>query len=125
MLVGLKSAPKEVIVNQPDFLENLNGMMKSVSLNDWKIYLKYCVMHESAGYLTNDLVQENFNFYAKTLNGVKARKPRYKTSMTSVDNALGEALGQVFVERHFSADAKKKVKVPGRNRLLKWGQTLD
>lgn len=109
MLVGLKTSPKEVIVNQPDFLENLNGMMKTVSLNDWKIYLKYCVMHESAGYLTNDLVQENFNFYAKTLNGVKARKPRYKTSMTAVDNALGEALGQIFVERHFSADAKKKV----------------
>ena len=108
-LAGIKKLPAEIIVSQPDFFDNLNGMMKSVSMQDWKIYLKYCVMHESAAYLNNDIVQENFNFYAKTLNGVKMRKPRWKTSLTAVDGALGEALGQVFVEKHFSADAKKKV----------------
>lgn len=109
LLIGLKKAPKEIIVSQLDFMENVNSMMKTVPLNDWKIYLKYCIMHEAAGYMNNDIVQENFNFYAKTLNGVKMRKPRWKTSLTAVDGALGEALGQVFVEKHFNADAKKKV----------------
>ena len=108
-LIGLKASPKEIIVTQPDFMANLNDMIKSVSINDWKIYLKFCVMHEAASYLNNDIVQENFNFYAKTLNGVKTRKPRYKTSLTSVDRAIGEALGQLFVEKHFNAEAKKKV----------------
>jgi len=107
--VGLSSVPNDIIVTQPEFFANLNSLLKSVSINEWKTYLKFCVMHESAPYLSNAIVQENFNFYAKTLNGVKARKPRYKTSITSLDNALGEALGEAFVGKHFNADAKKRV----------------
>jgi putative endopeptidase len=107
--VGLLNLPAEIIVTQPDFFANLNTLIKSTSINDWKTYLKFCVMHESASYLNNDIVQENFNFYAKTLNGVKARKPRYKTSLNALDYALGEALGEAFVAKHFNADAKKRV----------------
>jgi len=107
--VGLTVVPEEMIVTQPEFFTNLNKLIKSIPLTSWKTYLKFCVMHEAAPYLNNAIVQENFDFYAKTLNGVKNRKPRYKTSITALDRALGEVLGKVFVEKHFNADAKKRV----------------
>jgi putative endopeptidase len=107
--VGLTVVPEEIIVTQPEFFTNLNKLIKSIPLASLKTYLKFCVMHEVAPYLNNAIVQENFDFYAKTLNGVKNRKPRYKTSITALDRALGEVLGKVFVEKHFNADAKKRV----------------
>jgi putative endopeptidase len=108
-LLGVKAVPNDLIVSQPDFMANLNDMIKSVPLNEWKVYLKFCVMHEGAPYLNKEIVQENFSFYATTLSGAKVQKPRWKTSLTATDGALGEALGQEFVEKYFNADSKKKV----------------
>jgi putative endopeptidase len=108
-LVGVKTAPKELIVNQPDFFANLNDMIKTIPLNEWKVYLKFCVIHDAAPFLNKAIVKENFSFYMTTLNGVKSQKPRWKTSLTSTDAALGDALGQIFVEKYFNAESKKKV----------------
>ncbi len=100
---------KSMNIAMPDYLKNVNDMLKSVPLDNWKTYLRWQLVHESADYLSDDLVNENFNFYGKTLNGIPALKPRWKRALATVDGLMGEALGQVYVEKYFSAESKRRV----------------
>ncbi|TPE43545.1 M13 family metallopeptidase [Pontibacter mangrovi] len=102
------TAAKEVIVGQPAFFKELNGMLKNVSLEDWKTYTQWHLARTMAPYLSQDFVQENFNFYGKVLSGAKEMQPRWKRVLRATDGALGEALGQLYVEKTFSPEAKQK-----------------
>ncbi len=106
---GLKSLPKEVIVSQPKFYEGLNELIKTTSIADLKVYLKWCLIHEAAPRLNNAFVQENFNFYGTALSGAKVMKPRWKKMLSATDAAIGDALGQVFVEKYFDKEAKARL----------------
>ncbi|HEX7413590.1 MAG TPA: M13 family metallopeptidase [Bacteroidia bacterium] len=99
----------DVIVRQPLFFDKLNGMATSVSIADWKTYLRWCLIHETASYLSARFVKENFSFYGTTLQGAKEMKPRWKRALATIDRGIGEALGQLFVEKYFDAESKKKV----------------
>lgn len=105
--MGAQTA-KEVIVGQPAFFKALNGMLKSVPVADWKAYTQWHVAHTMAPYLSQELVQENFNFYGKVLSGAKEMQPRWKRVLYATDAALGEALGQLYVQKTFSPEAKQK-----------------
>ena len=98
-----------VIVTQPLYFDKLNEMTTSVSIADWKTYLKWCLIHQSAAYLSDAFVKENFSFYGTTLQGAKEMKPRWKRVLRTTDGGIGEALGQLFVEKYFDAESKKKV----------------
>ena len=98
-----------VIVSQPLFYDKLNEMVVSVPLADWKTYLKWTTVHESAGFLSPSFEKENFSFYGTVLQGTKEMKPRWKRTLRTIDGSIGEALGQIFVEKYFNADAKKRV----------------
>ncbi|WP_299758629.1 M13 family metallopeptidase [uncultured Pontibacter sp.] len=102
------TAAKEIIVGQPDFFKELNSMLKNVPLDDWKTYAKWHLARTAAPYLSQDLVQENFNFYGKVLSGAQEMQPRWKRVLRSADSALGEALGQLYVQKTFSPEAKQK-----------------
>lgn len=95
-------------VTEPKFFRALNTEIKSVPLSDWKAYLRWHAAHSRAPYLSNAFVMENFNFFSKTLRGVKELPPRWKRCVRYVDRDLGEALGQEFVRRTFTADTKEK-----------------
>jgi putative endopeptidase len=99
----------EVIIMQPLFFDKLNQMATGVSIADWKVYLQWCLIHEAAPYLSNAFVKENFSFYGTTLQGAKEMKPRWKRVLRTTDGGVGEALGQLFVEKYFDAESKKKV----------------
>jgi putative endopeptidase len=101
-------AAKEVIVGQPAFFKELNTMLKAVPVADWKPYMRLRFISSVANALPAAFVQENFNFYSKTLSGAKQMQPRWKRMARATDGALGEALGQLYVEKTFSPEAKAK-----------------
>ncbi len=102
---------ENVIIGQPDFFVALNSELKRVSVNDWKIYLRWHLIDASANKLSDNFVNEHFDFYGKTLLGTPALKLRWKRSLEATDKSLGDALGQIFVEKHFPEDSKKRVDV--------------
>jgi len=103
-------APEFQAVNvaTPDFFKALNAEIDSVSLDDWKTYLRWHLLHSEAVLLPTSFVDENFNFYGKTLTGAKEQRPRWKRCVDFTDNQLGEALGQKFVDRTFGAEGKQR-----------------
>jgi putative endopeptidase len=104
---GLASV-KTLNVTQPKFFKALDKEIKTVALSDWKAYLRWHAVHSRASYLSKDFVAEDFSFYRKTLRGVSEMPPRWKRCVRYVDRDLGEALGQEFVRRTFTADTKAK-----------------
>jgi endothelin-converting enzyme/putative endopeptidase len=95
-------------VTQPAFYKELNSELNAANLDDIKTYLRWHAVHAAAPYLSSAFVNENFNFFSKTLRGVPQLPPRWKRCVSLVDRQLGEALGQEFVSRAFSADLKQK-----------------
>jgi len=94
-------------VTQPAFYQELNRRFQDNSLDDIKTYLRWHIASANAPYLSSPFVQENFDFYSRTLRGVQQLPPRWKRCVRQVDNFLGEALGQEFVNRTFTAATKK------------------
>jgi putative endopeptidase len=94
----------------PDFFKALNAELKDVSLDDLKTYLRWHVVHMAAATntLPSTFVDENFNFYGKTLRGAKELQARWKRCVSAVNGDLGEALGQVYVEKEFPPEAKER-----------------
>ena len=99
---------REFNVTEPAFFKELQAQLVSTPLDDWKAYLRWHVAHARAPYLSNALVQASFDFYGKYLRGTPQLPPRWKRCVQYVDRSLGEALGQVFVQRTFSADMKAR-----------------
>lgn len=106
--IGLQN-PGEFIVGQPNFVAELGKMMKEVSVEDWKIYLKWQVVNSLASYLPTAFVDQNFDFYGKTLSGQMAQRPRWKRVQGATNGALSEAIGQMYVQKYFPAEAKKRM----------------
>jgi len=102
------SAPTDVNVGQLDFFKAANQILATVSLEDWKTYLRWQLVHAEAESLSKDFVNENFNFFEKTLTGVKEIKPRWRRVVVATDNELGEALGKLYVADYFPPEAKAR-----------------
>ncbi len=97
------------LVYTPDFFKGVNDLLKSESLDDWKVYLRWQLVRDSSPMLSNPFVQESFNFYGQTLTGQKEIRPRWKRCVGAVNRDLGEALGQAYVERTFGEDGKQRM----------------
>ena len=95
-------------VTQPALYAELDKQLKTLNLADIKTYLRWHTAHAVAPYLSDEFVNENFNFFSKTLRGVPQLRPRWKRCVSLVDEQLGEALGQEFVARAFSPELKQK-----------------
>ena len=93
----------------PEFFKTLNSQIEQQDLATWKSYLRWHAIHANATSLSSAVVNENFNFFGKTLQGKEQLPPRWKRCTNDVDDDLGEALGQVYVEKYFSPEAKKQV----------------
>ncbi|MGO8986174.1 MAG: M13 family metallopeptidase [Terriglobales bacterium] len=90
----------------PDYFHLMSQEIENESLADWKTYLRWHAAHDAATDLSSAFVKENFNFYGKTLRGREELPPRWKRCTNNVDDDLGEALGQAYVEKYFSPEAK-------------------
>jgi putative endopeptidase len=98
----------EINIGQPDFFKALDGLLTSVPLADWKIYYRWQLIHRSAPLLSEPFVQENFAFNGRTLTGSKEIRPRWKRCTSATDQQLGEALGQLYVQKYFPPEAKAR-----------------
>lgn len=105
--LGMPQADK-FNVSEPAFYKALDARLSSASLDDIKTYLRWHLVHAYAPFVSSAFVNENFNFFSKTLRGVPQLQPRWKRCVALVDGALGEALGQEFVSRAFSPELKEK-----------------
>jgi putative endopeptidase len=95
-------------VSSPGFFKALSAELQKESLADWKVYLRWHLVHADAAHLSAAFLNENFAFYSKTLRGQQELKPRWKRCTEYVDDYLGEALGQAYVEKYFSPEAKQQ-----------------
>ena len=96
-------------VGMPDFIANLNKVILNTDLSTIKDYLTWKVVHGSASMLSSDLDTENFNFYGKYLYGQEVQQPRWRRILNSTSGCLGEAIGQLYVEKHFPEEAKERM----------------
>jgi putative endopeptidase len=103
-------SPKLADINiaQPDFFKALDGLLGTVSIPDWKAYYRWHLVHRSAALLSDPFVQENFAFNGRVLTGAKENRPRWKRCTAASDQQLGEALGQVYVQKYFPPEAKAR-----------------
>jgi putative endopeptidase len=101
-------AGSAINVGQPKFLQALDQMMGTVSLADWKTYLRWHLIHATAPSLSSKFAQEDFDFFDRTLTGAKEMLPRWKICVRNTDRQLGEALGQKYVQRAFPPEAKAR-----------------
>jgi putative endopeptidase len=106
--VGSLASPLATLnVVTPDYFHIMNEEIEKENLAGWKAYLRWHAVHNAARDLSSAFVKENFNFYMKTLQGQEELRPRWKRCTNDVDNNLGEALGQAYVAKYFSPEAKQ------------------
>ena len=109
--LAARGIPKVAQINiaQLKFFEGMDRMLKATPLADWKTYLRWRVLHEAAPRLSSKFVDENFNFFGRTLTGAKELQPRWRRCVAAADELLGEAIGKVYVEKQFSTEAKARM----------------
>jgi putative endopeptidase len=95
-------------VSSPGFFKTMSETLEKESLADWKTYLRWHLVHSDASHLSAPFLNENFAFYGKTLRGQEVLQARWKRCTEAVDGYLGEALGQAYVEKYFSPEAKQR-----------------
>lgn len=106
--LGIKDV--EVInVQQPRAIQEVIRLIKTLPIEKHKAYLEYNLIDAATAYLSDDFVAASFDFYGKTLSGKEANRPRWKRSVSTVNQALGEAVGKLYVEKHFPAAAKERM----------------
>lgn len=105
---GIKNQDS-VVVTQVAYTKELNAILKNTPIDTWKTYLKWSVITGAASSLNSTLDKENFGFYGRTLNGIKEQKPQWRRAVDVVNGNLGEMVGKLYVEKHFSAEAKERM----------------
>lgn len=99
----------EVVVRQPDYLTVFAAEWSGGDLEDWKRWLRWRVIHARAFLLTDDLVAEDFAFYGRRLSGTEQIRDRWKRAVSVVESLLGDAVGKLYVQRHFPPHAKERM----------------
>ena len=100
---------KEIIVGQPASLEASVKILDTLPLADQALYLQWKLIDAAASFLSDDLREQNFDFYSRTMSGAQEMQPRWKTAVGIVSSTLGEAVGQMYVEKYFPAAAKERM----------------
>lgn len=101
--------PRELIVMQPAYMKAVNTLLGAVSIEEWKVYLRWNLIAGMSSLLSPAFEKQSFSFYGTTLSGVKVMKPLWRRVLRVVDGNLGEALGKLYVKKHFRPEAKKKI----------------
>lgn len=99
----------DVIVGMPKFFKEVSALMQEISVDEWKTYLRWNVINNSAAYLSSDFVRENYHFYSEFLSGSKKLKKRWKRVVATVNRSIGEPLGKLYVKKYFPPESKKRM----------------
>ncbi len=110
LLAGLKVTGQDsVIVSVPKFYTEISKQLKATPLDTWKKYLKFHMVNEMAPYLSSNFDKAQFNFYGKIMHGQEEQTARWKRILRVVDGNVGELLGQLWVDKYFKPEAKKRM----------------
>ncbi|BBZ11135.1 M13 family metallopeptidase [Mycobacterium branderi] len=102
-------AVAELVVRQPDYLTEFAALWHGEDLDDWKRWARWRLIHARAGLLTDALVREDFAFYGRALTGAEEIRERWKRGVSMVEGLLGDAVGKLYVQRHFPPEAKARM----------------
>jgi putative endopeptidase len=114
-----------VIVRQPTFLKTLSEQVMATDLDEWRVYLAFCLFDSMAPLLSDNFVDAHFNMRLKTLRGIKENRPRWKRAISALNGALGEELGKEYVARHFKPEAKARMKDLVKNLEAAFSAGID
>lgn len=121
---GVGQVSDMVVHNLPYFKE-MAGIFAAHELQTWKDYLIFNLVDTYASRLSQDMVDLHFAFHSTTLSGIPEQRPRWKRSVAATSNVLGEVLGQQYVERHFTPEAKAKMDVLVQNLTKAYGDSIN
>lgn len=100
---------EKIIVTQVEFFRELNALLLEIDLATWKVWFKWTHINTNATYLNEDLDQQNFSFYGTVMRGTKEQRKLWRRAVSQVNEYLGEAVGKVYVQKHFPPEAKERM----------------
>jgi putative endopeptidase len=115
----------EVVVREPSFFRDLGELFDESRLDSWRDWLRWKIVHGYASYLSADFVDEQFDFYGRTLTGAPELRERWKRGVSLVEGVLGEAVGQIYVERHFPPVSKTRMDELVANLVEAYRQSIS
>ncbi len=122
---GITGKASYVIVSQPTYLKGLDEVMAKTPLSAWKAYFQFRLLSAYANVLPKAFVDERFAFYGTTLSGVTEMRPRWKRAVQSVEGALGESIGKLYVKQYFPAQNKVRMEGLVKNLLATFKTSID
>lgn len=122
--IGLGSLDS-VVVSQPKYLETLQTVFNENKVNDWKEYMKWTLLRQASGTLSTEIGDANWDFYGRTLTGAVKQRPADERALQTVNGTLGEALGKLYVEKKFPAEAKAKAQAMIANVMKAYEIRID
>ena len=122
---GIAGKTTYVIVSQPTYLKGFAEISNKTSLDTWKAYLTMHLVDAYANYLNKAFVDERFDFYGKTLSGVKEMEPRWKRGVGAIERSQGESLGKLYVAEYFPPERKARMEALVKNLLVAYKQSID
>ncbi len=114
-----------VVVNQPSYFSALDREIASTPIEHWRAYMKFKLLNTYAPDLSSPFVKLHFEFNNRTVSGIPDLKPRWKRGVDTVENAIGDLAGKVYVERHFSHDAKERMDQLVANLVAAYSHGID
>ncbi len=123
--MGILKGMKSFNMAQPEYFAEVSNVLAGESIDVLKAYFAWHEINGAASFLSDDFVNANFDFYGKLLSGREVNRPRWKRVTSTVDGAMGEALGQLYVEKYFPAEAKKRMTTLVANLQTALGQRIQ
>ena len=114
-----------MIVTQPSYFEALNKLFADVPVADWRVYLRYKLLSTYAPDLPAKIVQRQFEFSGRTVSGIEELKPRWKRGVDTIEGAVGDLVGMVYVERNFKPEQKQRIDALVKNLLAAFDGGID
>ena len=122
---GLKTEHiQELVVGQPDFIECVDKLIANISPDEYRDYMEWGQIISYANYLSDDVVEANFDFFGKTMSGRKENHPLWKRATGQVENVMGQALGKIYVDKYFPSSSKERMQKLVRNLQISLGERI-
>ena len=116
---------KEMVVGQPDFVKGADAVIASMTADGLRAYMEWDAILSAASYLSDEVVEANFDFFGRTLSGRKENYPRWKLATSHVEGQMGEALGKMYVERYFPASSKERMRKLVKNLQISLAERIE
>ncbi len=122
--VGIEQQ-EDLIVAQPAYIAEAAKMIQTVPVEDWKIYFRHMLLHKASSYLNKAFVDQDFDFFGRTMSGIPEMRPRWQRVIAKTSSALGEAVGQKYVEKYFPPEAKARMQELIKNLMSAMNERIQ